>query len=106
MGEERWLCSSCGATSDPAPEAPPGCARCDAPLHVGKFGLIQELGAEPSARVFRGRESSGSRAVTVRILPESLLPSLPDIRQAVKRASYIKHPVIVAPLDAGSYRNQ
>ncbi|MBI3856877.1 MAG: hypothetical protein HY293_14410, partial [Planctomycetes bacterium] len=46
MGAERWLCFSCGATSDPAPETPPGCARCDAPLHVGKYGLIAELDPE------------------------------------------------------------
>jgi serine/threonine protein kinase len=106
MASERWLCPSCGATSDPAPEPPPGCARCDAPLHIGKFGLIEEIRADRSARCFRGRESSGSREVTVRIFPETLELELGPIREAVKRASALSHPLIAAPLDAGTRRNQ
>src|SRR5687768_16659953 len=106
MALERWLCSSCGATSDPAPEPPPGCSRCDAPLHVGKYGLLAEVEPERSARVFRGRESSGRTEVTVRLLPEKLQPDLALIRQAVKKAASLSHPLIVAPLDAGTHRNQ
>lgn len=106
MSAERWLCSSCGATTDPAPEPPPDCAGCDAPLHVGKFGLIQELDPERSLRVFRGRESSGAREVTVRIFPENASPPLPELRQAVKRAASFSHPMVAAPLEAGSHRKR
>ncbi|HVR84147.1 MAG TPA: hypothetical protein VMU54_07545, partial [Planctomycetota bacterium] len=106
MGAERWLCFSCGATSEPTPETPPDCARCDAPLHVGKYGLILELDPERSFRVFRGRESSGAREVTVRIFPEDLLPSLPGIRQAVSRAAAFTHPMIASPLDAGTHQKR
>src|SRR5437016_4493131 len=106
MGAERWLCFSCGATSEPTRETPPDCARCDAPLHVGEYGLILELDPERSLRVFRGRESAGTREVTVRIFPEDLLPSLPGIRQAVTRAASFTHPVIASPLDAGTHRNR
>src|SRR5262245_61078860 len=106
MASERWLCASCGATSEPAPEPPPGCARCDAPLHLGKFGLLAELASERSARVFRGRESSGRAEVTVRLFPEQLKLDLAGIRQAVKRAAQLTHPVIAAPIDSGTHRNQ
>jgi serine/threonine protein kinase len=106
MPGERWLCPSCGALSDPAPETPPSCSRCDAPLHVGKFGLLAEVEPERSARVYHGREAAGRADVTVRIFPEALLPSVPLIRQAVKRASSFAHPMIAAPLDAGTYRNR
>jgi serine/threonine protein kinase len=106
MASERWLCASCGATSDPSPEPPPGCARCDAPLHVGKFGLLQELDAERSARVFRGRESSGRAEVSVRLFPENVQLDFPSIRQAVKRAASLSHPGIAAPLDVGTHRNR
>jgi serine/threonine protein kinase len=106
MGAERWLCSFCGATSDPAPKTPRDCSRCDAPLRVGKYGLIEELDPERSLRVFRGRESAGTREVTVRIFPENLLPSLPGIRQAVTRAGTFTHPLIADPLEAGENRNR
>jgi serine/threonine protein kinase len=106
MASERWLCPSCGATSDPSSEPPPGCARCDAPLHVGKYGLLAELPGERSARVFRGRESSGRAEVTVRLFPEQLQLDLARIRQAVKQAAQLSHPVIAAPIDAGTHRNQ
>src|SRR4051812_6776949 len=106
MASERWLCASCGATSDPSPEPPPGCARCEAPLHVGKFGLIEELDPERSARVFRGRESSGRAEVTVRLFPETPTLDLVGIRQAVKRAAALSHPAIAASLDAGTHRNR
>jgi serine/threonine protein kinase len=104
MPAERWLCSSCGATTDPAPETPPDCPRCDAPLHFGKFGLLQELDPERSVRVFRGRESAGSREVTVRMFAEERQTSLPAIRQALKRAADFTHPMIAEPLDAGSHQ--
>jgi hypothetical protein len=103
---ERWLCAACGAKTDPAPEPPPGCPRCDAPLYVGKYGLLAELQPERSARVFRGRESGGLAEVSVRLFPGELLPSLPQIRQAVKKASTLDHPMIAAPLDAGAHRTQ
>ena len=106
MASERWLCPSCGAKSDPSPETPPGCSRCDAPLHVGKFGLLEEIEGERSARVFLGRESSGRAEVTVRIFPENLELDVALLRQAVKRAAPLSHPLIVAPLDAGTHRNQ
>src|SRR5262245_65422266 len=106
MASERWLCPSCGATSDPAPEPPPGCSRCDAPLHVGKFGLLAEIEPDRSARVFRGRESSGRAEVVVRIFPEHLKLDVASIRQAVKKVSTLSHPLIVPPLDAGTHRNQ
>jgi len=106
MGAERWLCSSCGATSDPAPETPPGCARCDAPLHVGKFGLIELLAPEQSLRVFRGRESRGPREVTIRLLPEDLGSCLPELRQALKRFASFSHPGIAAPIDVGVHRGK
>jgi serine/threonine-protein kinase len=106
MPAERWLCFSCGATTDPAPETPPGCPRCDAPLHFGKFGLLEALDPERSVRVFRGRESAGPREVAVRVFPEDRQPPLPAIRQAVKRAASFTHPMIAAPLDAGSHRKQ
>jgi hypothetical protein len=103
---ERWLCAACGASTEPAPEPPPGCPRCDAPLHVGKYGLLAELPAERSARVFRGRQSSGRAEVTVRLFPGDILPSLPQIRDAVKKASKLDHPTIAAPLDAGAHQNR
>lgn len=105
MAAERWLCAACGANTEPAPEPPPGCTRCDAPLHFGKYGLLAELQPERSARVFRGRESAGRAEVTVRLFPGDILPSLPQIRQAVKKASTLDHPAIAAPLDAGAHRN-
>src|SRR5262245_46446144 len=106
MFSEPWLCPSCGASSDPAPEPPPGCSRCSAPLHIGKFGLLAEYEPDRSARVFRGRESSGRTEVIVRIFPENLKVDAALIRQAVKRASTLTHPVIAPALDAGTYRNQ
>jgi serine/threonine protein kinase len=106
MPAERWLCSSCGATTDPAPETPPACPRCDAPLHFGKFGLLQELDPERSVRIFRGRESAGSRVVAVRMFAEDRQTSLPAIRQALKRAKSFSHPMIAEPLEAGSHRKQ
>jgi serine/threonine protein kinase len=106
MGAERWLCSSCGATSDPAAEPPPGCARCDAPLHLGKFGLVELLAPEQSLRVFRARESSGSREITIRLLPENLGACLPDLRQALKRFGSFSHPMIAAPIDVGIHRGR
>ncbi len=106
MASERWLCGSCGTTSDPSPEPPPGCARCDAPLHVGKFGLLEELDPERSARVFRGRESSGRAEVTIRLFPEDPTLDLGSIRQAVKRSATLSNPAIAASLDAGLHRNR
>jgi serine/threonine protein kinase len=106
MASERWLCPSCGATSDPAPEPPPGCSKCDAPLHVGKFGLLAEIEPDRSARVYRGREASGRTEVIVRIFPEHLKLDVAGIRQAAKRAAALSHPVIAAPLDVGTHRNQ
>jgi len=105
VAAERWLCAACGAGAEPAPEPPPGCPRCDAPLYFGKYGLLAELPAERSARVFRGRESAGRGEVTVRLFPGDLLPSLPEIRLAVKKASTLDHPTIAVPLDAGAHRN-
>jgi hypothetical protein len=92
--------------SDPSPETPPGCSHCDAPLYVGKFGLLAEVEPERSARVYRGREAAGRADVTVRIFPEALLPSVPLIRQAVEQASSFAHPMIATPLDAGTHRNR
>jgi outer membrane biosynthesis protein TonB len=106
VGAERWLCSSCGATSDAAAEPPPGCARCDAPLHVGKFGLIELLAPDQALRVFRGRESRGSREVTIRILPEKLSACLPELRQELKKFGSFTHPGIAAPIDAGIHRGK
>lgn len=106
MGAERWLCSSCGATSDPAAEPPPGCARCDAPLHVGKFGLIELLAPDQALRIFRGRESRGSREVTIRLLPEKLSSCLPELRQELKKFGSFAHPGIAAPIDAGIHRGR
>src|SRR5262245_36886933 len=105
MASERWLCPSCGATSDPAPEPPPGCAKCDAPLHVGKFALLSEIEPDRSARVFRGRESAGRTEGIVRIFPEHLKLDAASIRQAVKRAASLSHPLIAPALDAGTHRN-
>jgi hypothetical protein len=105
VAAERWLCDACGASTEPAPETPPDCPRCDAPLHLGKYGLLAELQADGFARVFRGRESSGHAEVSVRLFPADLLTALPQIRQAVKKASTLDHPSIAAPLAAGPHRN-
>jgi hypothetical protein len=106
MGAERWICSSCGATTYPLPEPPPGCARCDAPLQVGKYGLIDLLAPEHGLRIYRGRESTGARQVTVRILPENLLPSVPALRETLNRFTSFSHAAIAPPLDAGAHRGR
>src|SRR5437016_1056915 len=106
VSAERWLCPSCGATSEPAPEPPPGCPRCDAPLYVGKFGLLSELPSDRSARIFRGRESGGRAEVTVSLFPGDLLPPLGLVRQAIKKAASVSDPSIEFPLDAGTHQDR
>jgi serine/threonine protein kinase len=76
----------------------------DGPRRLGKFELLEELGAGSYGQVFRARDVELNRIVAIKILRAGSLASDQDVDRLLREArsvAQLKHPGIVSLFDVG-----
>jgi serine/threonine protein kinase len=84
-------------SASPAPDG-------DGPRRLGKFELLEELGAGSFGHVFRARDTELDRTVAIKVLRAGRLAGPGDIDRFLREArsaAQLKHPGIVALYDSG-----
>jgi eukaryotic-like serine/threonine-protein kinase len=93
---ERLLAAACSA---PRERGPAGWLSAGAPRRLGKFELLEELGAGSFGHVFRARDTELDRTVAIKILRAGRLAGHEEtdrfLREA-RSAAQLKHPGIVS----------
>src|SRR5205085_12683100 len=97
-------------TTDPVPPAALEAVRSlgtpagEGPRRLGKFELLEELGAGSFGHVFRARDTELDRTVAIKVLRAGRLAGPGEIDRflrAARSAAQLKHPGIVALYDSG-----
>ncbi len=79
-------------------------ALADGPYRLGRFELLEELGAGSFGNVFRARDTELDRIVAIKVLRSSSLGSEQETERFLREArsaAQLKHPHIVALYDTG-----
>ena len=81
-----------------------GDATADAPRRLGKFELLEELGAGSFGQVFRARDTELGRIVAIKLLRAGRLAGREEVDRFMREArsaAQLKHPGLVALYETG-----
>ena len=99
------LCGSCGSAIHLDPNATAVWLPKDAPKRIGRFELLQRLGAGGFGTVYKARDVELDRVVAVKVPRAGSVPTREDLDRFLREArsaARLKHPGIVAVYDAGT----
>jgi tetratricopeptide (TPR) repeat protein/tRNA A-37 threonylcarbamoyl transferase component Bud32 len=97
-------CPACGSTIQLDPEATAGHLPAEAPRRLGKFELLERLGAGAFGTVYKARDTELGRTVALKLPRAGQLPGKEDLDRFLREArsaAQLHHPSIVAVFDAG-----
>jgi tetratricopeptide (TPR) repeat protein/tRNA A-37 threonylcarbamoyl transferase component Bud32 len=103
-GQQDVLCPSCGSSIQLDPGGTAGYLPAEAPRRLGKFELLERLGAGAFGTVYKARDTELGRTVALKVPRAGQLPGKEDLDRFLREArsaAQLHHPSIVAVFDAG-----
>jgi tetratricopeptide (TPR) repeat protein/tRNA A-37 threonylcarbamoyl transferase component Bud32 len=103
-GQPELPCPSCGAHITLEAGATAGYLPAEAPRQLGKFEILERLGAGAFGTVYKARDTELGRTVALKLPRAGQLPRPEDLDRFLREArsaAQLKHPSIVAVFDAG-----
>ncbi len=98
------VCPSCGATIQLECGSTTRFLPDEAPRHLGRFELLEQLGVGGFGAVYKARDTELDRTVAIKVPRAGNIPRPEDVDRFLREArsaAQLKHPSIVALYDAG-----
>jgi WD40 repeat protein/tRNA A-37 threonylcarbamoyl transferase component Bud32 len=98
------VCTSCGSSIELDAEATAPLSSSEAPRQLGKFDLLEQLGAGTFGTVYKARDRELDRLVAIKIPRADSVSRKEDLDRFLREsrsAAQLRHPAIVAVHDAG-----
>jgi serine/threonine protein kinase len=103
LGAEEVCCASCGASFRPGQGTTTGWAPQGAPRRLGKFELLELVGAGGFGSVYRARDTELGRTVAVKVpRPDNPSSTVSDrFQREARSVAQLRHPSIVPVFEIG-----